>query len=74
MERLERGQMSPIDVMMIILVLIVMVMTAPIWFRFADMINSVAGPLTATILALFIPLLFLMILIGAGASARRRLS
>jgi len=64
--------MSPIDVVITFATLITLLVTAPVWYRFGSLINSEAGPLTAVILAGFLPLLFLLVVLSAGASARRR--
>lgn len=70
----QRGQMTPVDVVNIVVVIVLMIATSPAWLELSAYIAEPAGPLTSLILQLFIPMMFLMILLGASASARRRLA
>ncbi|WP_435125373.1 hypothetical protein [Halobaculum sp. D14] len=70
MTRRSRGQVNISDALLSVLVLIALVALIPPLNTFLNMIASSADPLTATVLQLFIPFLFIALLITIGVSAR----
>ena len=69
----RRGQMSPIDVVIAFATIIPLLVTAPVWYKLGSLISSEAGPLTSVILTGFLPMLYILVIISVGASAKRRL-
>lgn len=65
-----RGQVNLSDAFLGILVVIALVALLPVFNKFLQMIASSADPLTATLLQLFVPFLFISLLITIGVSAR----
>jgi len=69
----DRGAVEMSDVFMAMIVLVAIVVTAPIWYRFIGMAVGSADPFSALLLSLFLPLLVLALFLSVGVSARRRL-
>jgi len=67
---MKRGQVNISDAFLGILVLIGLVALLPVFNTFLQMIASSADPLTGTLLQLFIPFMFISLLITIGMSAR----
>ena len=67
---MSRGQVNVSDTFLGILVLVALVALVPVFQTFLNMIASAADPLTATLLQLFIPFLFISLLFTIGVSAR----
>lgn len=68
----SRGQMKLVDVIMAGVVMVVILVTAPVWYTFADMAAADADPFSALLMRLIVPSLLLALAISAGVSARRR--
>lgn len=65
-----RGKISYVDVVMSFSVLVVLVGVAPWLWQIVGMINSQVDPLTGALLTLFLPLIFVGLLLSMGVSAR----
>lgn len=65
-----RGKISYVDVVMSFSVLVVLVGVAPWLWQIIGMINSQVDPLTGALLTLFLPLIFVGLLLSMGVSAR----
>lgn len=66
-----RGAVQLVDAIMSFVVLVALLVLAPHIYNFLDMVRSVADPFSATLMQLFVPFLFLAILISIGVSAKR---
>jgi len=60
------------DVIIIAVVSIAMIALAPVYYDLIERITLAADPLSALLLQLIIPLIFLGLVISIGVSARRR--
>jgi len=67
-----RGQTNPVDIVITFVTVVPLLVTAPVWYKLGSLIASEAGPLTSVILTGFLPMLFILVMISAGASAKRR--
>lgn len=65
-----RARISMVDVIMTFVVLVGLVGIAPWLYDLVDMLQGPADPLTGTLLALMIPLLFIALILSMGVSAR----
>jgi len=65
-----RGRISYVDAIMSFAVLVVLVGVAPWLYQILAMVQSQVDPLTAVLLSLFFPLLFVALLLSMGVSAR----
>lgn len=70
MFRDTRARISMVDVIMTFVVLVSLVGVAPWLYDIVGMLQNPADALTATLLALFLPLLFIALILSMGVSAR----
>lgn len=66
----DRGRISFVDVIMTFGALVALVGVGPWIYDLISMLQGEADALTSTLLALFVPLLFISLLISVGVSAR----
>lgn len=66
----SRAAVQLSDVVVTFFVLVAIVATAPIWYKFIGMITSVADPFSALIFVLMFPMLIIALIISVGRSAR----
>lgn len=67
----NRGAVQITDIILTFVVLVSLIVLAPVLYRFVGLVSGSADPLTALLLQLFIPLLFIVVIISAAISARR---
>lgn len=67
----DRGRVQITDVLLTLLVVVGLIVTAPLYYKFIGMVSAQADPFTSLVLQLVVPLLFISVIVGAGASARR---
>lgn len=65
-----RGRIQLVDVVLTFIVLAALIGLAPTLNEFANMVASEADPFTTLLLSLFVPLLFISLLLSIGISAR----
>ena len=65
-----RARISFVDVIMTFGTLIALVGIAPWVYDVIGLVQTEADPLTATLLALFVPLLFIALILSVGVSSR----
>lgn len=70
LHRDQRGKISFVDVVMTFTALVALVGIAPWLYDMVGLIQSEADPLTGVLLALFIPLMFVALILSMGVSAR----
>lgn len=70
MQANNRGVVDFVDVIIAGTVLIGLLVTAPFYYEFTNMVATEADPLSALLLRLVVPLLFLSMLVSVGVSAR----
>lgn len=68
----DRARISFVDVVMSFGVIVALVGVAPWLYDLIAIIQSEADPLTGLLLALFIPLLFIALMLSMGVSGRSR--
>jgi hypothetical protein len=66
----DRARISYVDVMMSFGVIVALVGVSPWLWNIIQSLQAAVDPLSGTLLALFIPLLFLALIISIGVSAR----
>jgi len=71
MDGTSRAEVQMADVLMTLVIIVFMVVTAPIWWRFTGMVTAEADPLTSLLLELLIPLILVAVMASVAVSARR---
>lgn len=66
---MDRGAISTVDVIMTFAVVVALIGIAPWLYDIIEMLQTEADPLTGALLALFVPLLFVAVLLSMGVSA-----
>lgn len=66
----NRGKLQYSDIIMAFGTLVAIAAVAPWLYQLLDMIQAEVDPLTATILAIFLPLIVIALLVSMGVSAR----
>ena len=66
-----RAAIEVVDVILGISMLVAIVALAPILYHFIGMVTAEADPFTSVVLQLFVPTLFIGLIISMGVSARR---
>lgn len=67
----DRGQVQMVDVVMTFFLVVALVVLAPVWMTFTDMVAGSADPFTRLLLMFSFPLLLIALLLSVGISARR---
>lgn len=68
----NRAAVNLVDAVMTFFVLVGIMTLAPIIYRFVDMASGAADPFSSLLLQLVVPVLFIVLLLSVGVSARRR--
>lgn len=66
----DRARVNLVDVIMGFLVLVALMVLAPFFYKFIAMVSGEADPLSALLLQLFVPFLFIALIVSLGVSAR----
>lgn len=67
----ERAAVQLVDVILMLIVVVSIVVTAPFYYAFTAMAAANADPFSALLLRLVVPLMILAAIISIGVSARR---
>lgn len=67
----DRAAVHLVDVFLGFLVLVALMVLAPFFYTFIGMVSSEADPLSGLLLQLFVPFLFISLIVSVGVSARR---
>lgn len=67
-----RGAVQLVDILMAAILFIAIITTAPIWWRFIEMVSKDADPFSALLLQLFLPMLIVAAMVSVAISARRK--
>jgi uncharacterized membrane protein len=66
---MSRGQINLVSVILTLVVLVAIVVLAPVFTRFTQMVAAEADPFSSLLLSAFVPLLVLALIISTGQSA-----
>lgn len=67
----SRAALNLVDVAMTFFVLVAMIVLSPWYWHFIDMVAAEADPFSSILLRLVLPLLFIVLIMSIGVSARR---
>lgn len=67
----ERAAVHLVDVLLGFLLLVSLMVLAPLFYTFIGMVSAEADPLSGLLLQLFVPFLFISLIVSVGVSARR---
>lgn len=68
----ERGQIHLVDIVMTFFLVVAIIVLAPFFYEFTDMVSTEADPFSALLLELVLPILVIALIISVGISAKRR--
>lgn len=66
----HRAAVNLVDVFLGLGTLVALMVLAPVIYRFADMVQPEADPLSQLLLSLLVPMLFISMIVSVGISAR----
>lgn len=68
----DRAQIHLVDIIMSLFLVIAIVLLAPYFYEFTDMIASEADGFSSILLQLVLPFLIISLIVSIGVSAKRR--
>lgn len=66
----DRAAVSLVDVLLTFFVLVGLLVLAPNYYKFIDMVSAEADPFSSILLQMVVPLLFIALIVSVGVSAR----
>ncbi len=66
----NRAAVQLVDVILALLVLVPLMVLAPFFYKFIGMVSKSADPFSALLLQLFVPFLFIALIVSVGVSAK----
>ena len=69
----DRAVVNLVDVFLTLFVLAGLLVLAPYYYEFIDMVSAEADPFSSLLLQLIVPIMFIALIVSVGVSARRRI-
>lgn len=68
----RRAQIHLVDIIMSLFLVVAIVLLAPYFYQFTDMISAEADGFSSILLQLVLPMLIISLIVSIGVSAKRR--